>query len=361
MFPKKTNLSVLLLLLAIVAIIVGSSLYAKIRVAPSTYLIMSRTLRQRDTNGHGVERCWVAAYRWRLGSQEEPKFISSVASIDDCYSGFEVRDNQLYQREYKDNTSKETVLGLNGRIKKTASHKETPSSASSNAGSGITIEALPQGYADVTIRVSDKEGHLLRERTFNGLAIAHVSPNRTTIYLETSEVPDGYNGPWYLLAYDWKNDHLEPITEAEGSRNYEERAFEPGGNRLLYVKNKSVRDPEGHGWKAATPSYAHLLDLDSGVDVTLRSVTQGEPFSNPRFSPDGKRYAVRTPGAETIYDLVPNGPAVDSIVPKITDWFDDTVVINEFELIVRNLNTKENLMPSKDFASFEYVGKIIVP
>lgn len=356
-FNRPTFLFVLVLTMGVL----GSAFYFQNRIAPGTYVIMSRTLRQRESGARGVERCWVAAYRWRLGSHEKPRWIGSVESLYDCYSGFEVRENRLYRREYQNGITKEVVLGVNGKIEKTSAQKEALPSTVSGSTSAVKIESLPEGYADVKLRITDGEGRVLRERTFGGRNIAHVSPDHSTVYLEISEIPDGYNGPWPLEAYDWKNDHLESIAGVENSRNYDERAFELGGNRLLYVKNKTIRDPEGHGWNATSPSSVNLLDLDSGENTVLRSVAQGDPFSKPRFSPDGKRYVIETPGADTIYDLIPNGPPLDTIVPKITDWFDDTIVIHEFELLIHDLNTKKNTVLSSDYASFDYVGRIVVP
>ena len=354
--------------IAVATLCFGGRLAAGPAIGPGTYLILSRTLRTREADGHGIARCAVAAYRWKLGSSEEPVRIGSVETPDDCYDGYGVENGRLYRTDSAE--KRRMFLDLSGRVISEAAWPTTVTTSTTIVAGDVRIET----FADDTIssqgnavRVYARDGRLLKEKPTPGLGIDAVNTDGTAIYFsQRADFTDGFSGPWPFIRYDWENDRMEHLADVERSVP-EDRAFDPAGKKLLYVVSRMVPDVDTdgaqHGWKATTPSELHLLDLDGGKDALLRTASDGEPFSHPRFSPDGTRYLIRTPGADTLYDLTPGGAPLDSLMPYVADWFDETVVLDppdsEYpELMVHDLRTKTDSVPSKDFAPFDYVGRV---
>ncbi len=353
--------------LAVAGICLGSHMANGSGIEPGIYLILSRTLRIRDARGTGFKGCAVAAYRWRLGSKEAPVKIDGMETPYDC-GGYGVEDGHLYRVGLNGH---DTYLDLSGR--KLGERPRVPyesTTVSTIKTKDVRVEDTQvntiSGQGSI-LRVFSSDGRMVNERPISGLGVDAVSPDGSRIYLsQRSDFTDGFMGPWPFLTYDWKTGQMAHLSDVEKSVSYGERALNPQGHMMLYVLNRHIVDPEGHGWSSTTPSELHMLDLASGQDTLLRKAADGEPFSNPRFSPDGTRYLIETPGTDTLYDLTPNSPPLDAFAPHVADWFDDTVVLDapdqEFpELIVRDLKTKKDVTVSKDLASFEYVGRVWQP
>jgi hypothetical protein len=329
------------------------------RIPSGTYLILSRSLFKHTSGDHGPEWCWAAAYRWRLGSKEEPQFIDSEMTPYDCLA-YEVQDNKLY----KSSGSKMHCLDLNGKNLGDCT-KEYYGPEPSKPIAGLRFETFEtqenHGPYDLTLRILDKDGRLLREKAIGSMSMDGVSPDGSKIYFGPGELTDGYNGPWLVYAYDWKNDVMTELKAFRDAAPYDSVVFDRDGRRALFIVSQKVPDPEGHGWAPGTPSSIHLLDLEIGTDTVLRDAAPNEPFLSVRFSPDEKHYLAGILGSYSLYDFTPNSPALDDFMSKVADWFDNTLVLNDSSLIVRDVKTKEDTVISKDFASFDYVGHVVVP
>lgn len=350
---------------AIAALCAGSLIAGTERPTPGTYLILSRSLRMRTPLGQLVESCETAAYRWKLGSKDAPARIDSIKTPYDC-AGYGVEDNKLYRSGRDGHDTYLDLFGRNTGERPRPSYGGTAIS-SIDVGDVRVEDTQDQSSGEGSLlRIFSRDGRLMNEKPIPGLGVDAVSPDGSRIYLsQRTDFPDGFMGPWPFLAYEWKTGNLIHL---QGVENSFERAFDPKGHKMLYILNRRVPDMDEngwqHGWKSTTPSELHLLDLADGKDTLLRKAADGEPFSNPRFSPDGNRYLVQTPGADTLYDLAPDSPPLDAFMPYVNDWFGDTVVLDApdsgVQLMVRDLEKKEDAMPSENFASFDYIGHIEV-
>jgi hypothetical protein len=321
---------------------------------PGTYLILSRTLRDRESDNHGWTHCSVAAYYWRLGSKEEPRYIT-VTNGQDCV-GFSVVENAL--TAWIDGHSQ--IVDLSGKWTGRTMDQPGWQEPHTRVIGAYRVTTQPFQYAGTSLRITDAGGTNLYTDDFPNWGIQAISKDGNTLYVGATELTDGFMGPWTLSAYDWRTKTATEIPQVANSTFYSERTFDKDAGRILYVTDKKEPDSEGHGWIAKSPSAVHLLDFKTGKDTVLQQENTGETFTKPRFSPDGSSFAIDTPGTTHLYPLIPNAPAIDTVTNVISDWFDDTMIIGQPELQVYDVKTKKTVLLSKDYASFEYVGRIEV-